>query len=74
MAEATKRYLYLMEIVDEDRAIIIIICEMPLWELIPITDEAFNELLTNYPGYAIYELDEIFLRERADRQSYLNPN
>jgi hypothetical protein len=36
--------------------------------------EDFNEMLLNYTGFKIYELDEMFLRERGDRYSYLNPN
>lgn len=74
MAEETKIYLYLLEIVFEAKEIIITRCEKLLWELIPISNDAFDELLTNYPDYTIYELDEMFLREMADKHSYLSPN
>jgi hypothetical protein len=67
-------YLYILEIVPEEREILITVSKTTLWNLIPFNHEAFKELLKIYPDYKIYELDEKFLRERADRHSYLNPN
>jgi hypothetical protein len=74
MTKEEKRYLYLLEIVPEEKEIIITRCDLLLWDLIPISIEDFNDLLYNYPGYKIYELDEMFLREQGDRHSYMNPN
>lgn len=74
MDKEKKKYLYLLEIVPEDKEIIITICDKQLWELIPISYEAFKQVVTNYPGYDVYELDENFLREQGDRHSYMNPN
>lgn len=67
-------YVYVLEIVTETKEIIITTSESLLWELIPCSIESFNLLLENYPDYAIYELDEKFLREQGDKHNYMNPN
>jgi hypothetical protein len=74
MEKVTKRYLYLLEIVPEVKEIIITKCDKQLWELIPMTYEVFKQVLENYPGYDVCELDENFLRAQGDRHSYMNPN
>jgi ribosomal 50S subunit-associated protein YjgA (DUF615 family) len=74
MGNITKRYLYLLEIVPQDKEIIITKCEKMLWSLIPMSDEAFIQILRDYPGYDVCELDENFLRAQGDRHSYMNPN
>jgi hypothetical protein len=74
MGKVPKKYLYLLEIVPEDKEIIITKCKKMLWELIPMSDEEFIEILLNYPGYDVCELDENFLRAQGDRHSYMNPN
>lgn len=74
MEEQVKKYLYLLEIVPEDKEIIIARTERLLWTLIPFSDEAFEEVLSNFPGYEICEIDERFLRWHADKNSYMNPN
>jgi hypothetical protein len=67
-------YLYLLDIDDKDKDIIITRSEKLLWNLIPFTEEAFAELCRNYPDYEICELDSRFLRHQADRHNYLNMN
>lgn len=74
MEEQENKYLYLLEIDYEDKEIIIARTERLLWNLIPFSDEAFEEVLNNFSGYEVYELDEKFLRWHADRKSYMNPN
>jgi ribosomal 50S subunit-associated protein YjgA (DUF615 family) len=74
MENDKKKYLYLLEIVDEEKEIIITKCEKLLWNLIPYSDEAFDELLKNYPGYEVYEIDENLMRKQGDLHSYMNPN
>ena len=74
MKEEAKKYLYLLEIDSQEHEIIIVKCQRLLWTLIPFSDEAFEEVLNNFPGYDVYELDERFLRWQTDRKSYMNPN
>jgi hypothetical protein len=74
MENTTYKCLYLLEIIPEDKEIIITICDKQLWELIPISYEAFKQVVLKYPGYDVCELDENFLRAHGDRHSYMNPN
>ena len=68
------KHLYILEIVDEDKEIIITKTEKLLWNLIPHSPEMFEQVLINFPDYKVFELEENFLRLQADRVSIMNPN
>lgn len=67
-------YLYIFEILNEEKEIIIARSEDALWDAIPFDIETFNKLRLDYPDYKIFLIDERILREAGDRHAYLNPN
>jgi len=67
-------YLYVLEIDYQTKEIIVCLTEKLLWNIIPMNPELFSELLQQFRGYEISELDDRVARFFGDRKSYMNKN
>ena len=67
-------YLYILEIDYESKEIIISVTEKLLWNLIPMNPESFQNLLYDFSGYILVELEERFVRYHGDRNSLFSKN
>jgi len=66
--------LYVLDILHEEKEIIITRCKTMLWNLIPFSPEAFDLLKEQFPDYSIIEIDESVMRMSGDQHTLLNPN
>jgi hypothetical protein len=67
-------HLYVLDILYDEKEIIITRSEKLLWNLIPISPEAFKLLQENFPEYSLIEIDESIMISMGDRKNLLNPN
>lgn len=67
-------HLYVLDILYDEKEIIITRTEKLLWNLIPISPEAFKLLQENFPEYSLIEIDESIMISMGDRKNLLNPN
>lgn len=68
------KHLYVLDILYDEKEIIITRTEKILWSLIPYSPEAFQLLKEIYSEYSIIEIDESIMRMRSDRFNIMNPN
>ena len=67
-------HLYVLDILYDEKEIIITRSKKLLWNLIPISPEAFKLLQENFPEYSLIEIDESIMISMGDRKNLLNPN
>lgn len=67
-------HLYVLDILYDEKEIIITRSKKLLWNLIPISPEAFKLLQENFPEYSIIEIDESVMVNMSDRNKLMNPN
>jgi len=67
-------HLYVLDILYDEKEIIITRTEKLLWNLIPISPEAFKLLQEIFPEYSLIEIDESIMISMGDRKNLLNPN
>jgi len=67
-------HLYVLDILYDEKEIIITRSEKLFWNLIPISPEAFKLLQENFPEYSLIEIDESIMISMGDRKNLLNPN
>lgn len=67
-------HLYLLDILYEEKEIIITKSQGLLWNLIPFNPEAFELIKEYFPDYTIIEIDGRIMRAKGDQHTLLNPN
>ena len=67
-------YLYILDILYDEKEIIITRSQKLLWNLIPFNPEAFEAMKEILPEYSVIEIDESVMRMNGDRHNLLNLN
>ena len=68
------KHIYVLDILYEDKEIMITRSQTLLWNLIPFNPADFEIIKGLFSDYRIIEVDDRIIRMRSDLRKLLNPN
>lgn len=68
------KHIYVLDILYEDKEIMITRSQTLLWNLIPFNPADFEIIKSLFSDYTIIEVDDRIIRLRSDLRKLLNPN
>lgn len=68
------KHIYLLDILYDDKEIMITRSKALLWNMIPFNPDDFELMKGFFPDFTIIEVDERIIRMRKDLRNLLNPN